>query len=79
MADEPVNLILEFVRRIDRRLENVETVAVDIRARLHSLEEQVALMRQDIVRVDHRMDASTSAFSASRSGSNSSRLEAVNG
>ncbi len=56
MADEPVNLILEFVRRIDRRLENVETIAVDIRARLHSLEEQVALMRQDIVRIDHRMD-----------------------
>jgi hypothetical protein len=56
MADEPVNLILEFVRRIDRRLENVETVAVDIRARLHPLGEQVALMRQDIVRIDHRMD-----------------------
>ncbi|MBV9430317.1 MAG: hypothetical protein JO137_00710 [Hyphomicrobiales bacterium] len=56
MADEPVNLILEFVRRIDRRLENVETVVVDMRARLHSLEEQVALMRQDVVRIDHRMD-----------------------
>jgi hypothetical protein len=56
MADEPVDLILEFVRRIDRRLENVETVAVDIRAPLHSLEEQVALMRQDTVRIDHRMD-----------------------
>jgi len=49
-------MVLEFVPRIDRRLENVETVAVDMRARLHSLEEQVALMRQDVVRIDHRMD-----------------------
>ncbi|MBV9519578.1 MAG: hypothetical protein JO068_15830 [Hyphomicrobiales bacterium] len=56
MADEPVNLIPEFVRRIDRRLENVKTAAVDMRAGLHSLEEQVALMRQDVVRIDHRMD-----------------------
>jgi hypothetical protein len=56
MADEPVNLILEFVRRIDRPLENVETVTVDMRARLHSLEEQVALVRQDMVRIDYRMD-----------------------
>ncbi|MBV8448157.1 MAG: hypothetical protein JO124_09250 [Hyphomicrobiales bacterium] len=56
MADGPVKMVLEFVPRIDRRLENVETVAVDMRARLHSLEEQVALMRQDVVRIDHRMD-----------------------
>ena len=56
MADEPVNLICEFVRRIDRRLENVETVAVGKRAPLHSVEEQVALMRQDVVRIDHSMD-----------------------
>ena len=49
-------MVLEFVPRIDRRLENVETVAVDMRARLPSLEEQVALMRQDVVRIDHRMD-----------------------
>ena len=80
MADEPVNSDFSIVLaesigawRMSRRF------AVDIRARLHSLEEQVALMRQDIVRIDHRMDASTSAFSASRGGSNSSRLEAANG
>ena len=56
MADEPVNLVLEFVKRIDRRLENVETIVIDTRARLHSVEEQVALMRQDVVRIDSRMD-----------------------
>ena len=56
MAEEPVNLVLEFVKRIDRRLENVETIVIDTRARLHSVEQQLVLLRQDVVRIDHRMD-----------------------
>ena len=56
MADEPVNLVLELVRRIDKRLENVEGVVLDTRSRLHSVEEQMALLRSDVVRIDHRMD-----------------------
>ncbi len=56
MAEEPTSIMLEFLRRIDRRLENVETVVLDVRARLNSVEQQVALLRQDVVRVDHRMD-----------------------
>ena len=56
MADEPINLMFEFVKRIDKRLENVELIALDTRARMHSLSEQVALLRSDIVRIDHRMD-----------------------
>ncbi|WP_158811594.1 hypothetical protein [Beijerinckia sp. L45] len=56
MEGEPVDLVLEFVRRIDRRLENVESIVIDTRSRLHSVEEQIALLRQDVVRIDHRMD-----------------------
>ena len=56
MVDEPINLMLEFVKRIDKRLENVELIALDTRARMHSVGEQVALLRSDVVRIDHRMD-----------------------
>ena len=56
MTDEPVNLVLRFVRRIDKRLENLESVVLDMRPRLHPVEEQIVLLRSDVVRIDHRMD-----------------------
>lgn len=56
VPDEPVSLMLEFIKRIDKRLENVELIALDTRAPMHSVSEQVALLRGDVVRIDHRMD-----------------------
>ena len=56
MADGPINLMFDFVKRIDKRLENVELIELDTRLRMHSLSEQVALLRSGVVRIDHRMD-----------------------
>ena len=56
MAEEPTNLIFEYLRRIDSRLDGIEG-KLDMRvARVSSLENQVAHMRTDIVRLEHRMD-----------------------
>jgi hypothetical protein len=56
MLEEATSLVLEFVERIGRRLEYVEAIAIVARRPLHSLEEQVAPIRQAIVRIDHRTD-----------------------
>lgn len=63
MADEPANLVLEYLRRINVRLDGLEQKADLMLHRLSSVEEQfavmkndLALMRSDLVRVEHRLD-----------------------
>jgi predicted nucleic acid-binding Zn-ribbon protein len=56
MSDEPDSIVLRYLRRIDERTERVEGDMKDIKTRLTSVEEQVSLLRSDVVHVQHRLD-----------------------
>jgi hypothetical protein len=75
MLEEATSLVLEYVKWIGRRLEYVEAVAIVTRRLLHFLEEQVAPVRQAIVRIDHRRDRFDERLQRIDSGLMSSRLE----
>jgi predicted nucleic acid-binding Zn-ribbon protein len=56
MSDEPDNVVLHYLRRIDERTERLEGDMKDMKTRLTSVEEQVSLLRSDVVHVQHRLD-----------------------
>jgi hypothetical protein len=63
MADEPENFVLQYLRRMDTKLDRVVDELVNVKQRLGSLEGQVALMRRDFsqlrevfLRLEHRID-----------------------
>ena len=59
MANEPENIVLVYLRRLDGKVDGLREEMREIKERLHSLERQVAgvrvdfaHMREDLVRVD---------------------------
>jgi phage shock protein A len=56
MSDEPDNIVLRYLRRIDERLDRVDTSLQNLIARIGSVEEQVAGLRKDFVRLEVRVD-----------------------
>ena len=56
MSDEPDNLILVYLRRIDARLERMESDLVDIKRRVTALEESQGRLHLDYAGVQLRMD-----------------------
>jgi chromosome segregation ATPase len=63
MSDEPDNIVLRYLRRIDARMDDLVADLKDVKGRLISLGEQVSLlrsemgtMRADMVRLEHRID-----------------------
>lgn len=56
MSDEPDNIALRYLRRIDERLDRVDTSLQNLIARVGSVEEQVAGLRKDFVRLEVRVD-----------------------
>ncbi len=63
MADEPENLILHYLRRLDAKVDGIDRKVTDLAERISSLERQVAGvrvdfadMRADFVRIEHRLD-----------------------
>jgi len=56
MSDEPDSLVLRYLRLIDERTERLESDMKDMKTRLTSVEEQVSLLRSDMVHVQHRLD-----------------------
>jgi predicted nucleic acid-binding Zn-ribbon protein len=56
MSDEPENIVLRYLRRIDERTDRFEHSMEDIKTRLTSVEGQVSLLRADVVHVNHRLD-----------------------
>jgi len=56
MSDEPDNIVLRYLRRIDERLDRVDTSLQNLIARACSVAAQVAGLRKDFVRLEVRVD-----------------------
>ena len=56
MADEPDNLILVYLRRIDGKVDRLAEDIGDLRNRVTSLDEQVVRIRGDLVAMSFRID-----------------------
>jgi hypothetical protein len=56
MVDEAVNIVLRYLRRIDERLDRIDNGFQNLVVRIGSLEEQVAGLRKDFVRLEVRVD-----------------------
>jgi len=54
--EKTASLILEYLRRLDKRQAAMHEDLMLIRDRLGSLESQASLMRGDPVRLEHRLD-----------------------
>jgi uncharacterized coiled-coil DUF342 family protein len=56
MADEPENLVLVYLRRLDEKVDRVLDDLRDIKHRVGSLERQAADIRVDMAAMSTRMD-----------------------
>jgi predicted nucleic acid-binding Zn-ribbon protein len=55
MAEEPEGIVLRYVRRIDERLDRIDVSLTNLVSRVASVEEQVAGLRKDFVRLEMRV------------------------
>ncbi len=58
MTDEPDNLILRYLRRIDASAERLSADMGDVKQRLTSVERQIGELRVDMAGISARMDRS---------------------
>jgi archaellum component FlaC len=56
MNDNVENLVLEMLRRMDQRLDNIENDLGDIKLRVTATEEHLASMMMSIAGINSRMD-----------------------
>ena len=56
MSDDPENLILVYLRRIDEKIDRLSDDIGDLRQRVTSLDEQAARIRGDMVAMSSRID-----------------------
>ena len=56
MADEPSNLLLEYMRRFDAKLDGVIEDVGDLKVRMTSLEERYAHVKMGLAVVQRRID-----------------------
>ncbi len=56
MADEPDNLVLQLLRRIDIKLDRVVDDVQDLKVRMTHVEESLAGVNRRIDRVEARLD-----------------------
>ena len=56
MSDQPDNLVLVYLRRIDERLERMEADIQDMKRRITALEQSQANLHADYAGVQLRMD-----------------------
>ena len=63
MPDDPENLILVYLRRMDSKLDRLADELGDVKLRLQALESgflevrrDVVSLHADLVRIDHRLD-----------------------
>jgi archaellum component FlaC len=63
MNDNVENLVLEMLRRMDQRLDNIENDLGDIKLRVTATEEHLASMMMSIAGINSRMDKLDSRMS----------------
>ena len=56
MADEPDNLVLVYLRRIDEKLDRVADDVRDLKVRMTAVEESVVGLQRRLDRLDVRVD-----------------------
>jgi archaellum component FlaC len=56
MADEPDNIVLAILRKIDQRTERMAEDLQDMKVRLTSVEEGLAGVNRRLDRLDHRLE-----------------------
>jgi phage shock protein A len=56
VADEPDSIVLQFLRRMDQRLDRIEQRTEELIGRAGSVEDQLSGLRADVVRLEHRID-----------------------
>ena len=55
MSDSP-NIVLEYLRRMDRRLDSLQADVADIKTRLTNIERHAALLHEDFAGQSVRLD-----------------------
>jgi len=56
MAEEPDNLVLQMLRRMDAKLHRVGEDIRDLKVRMSSLEENAAVVNRRLDRIEDRLD-----------------------
>jgi hypothetical protein len=63
MTDEPENLTLRYLRRIDEKIDRLGEDVIDMKARMQTvgtglvdIRRDIVNLHADIVRIDHRLD-----------------------
>ena len=56
MTGDVENLILEHLRRFDRRLDTMVADLQDVKIRMTSIEQNLSLVNQGLALVNHRID-----------------------
>ena len=56
MADEPENLVLQYLRRIDAKLDRVIEDVQDLKVRMTNVEERLAAVEMSIAGIQRRID-----------------------
>jgi predicted nuclease with TOPRIM domain len=56
MAEEPDNLVLQMLRRMDAKLDRVGEDIRDLKVRMSSLEENAAVVNRRLDRIEDRLD-----------------------
>lgn len=56
MSDEPDNIVLVMLRRIDAKLDRVGEDVHNLKVRMTSVEEGMAVMNRPVDRIEERLD-----------------------
>jgi chromosome segregation ATPase len=56
VAENVENLVLEYLRRIDRKVDGLVEDVRDLKIRMSSVELRLSTMQTDIARIDSRLD-----------------------
>ncbi len=56
MADEPDNLVLAMLRRMDQKLDRIAEDVHILKVRMTSVEEGIAILNRRVDRIEERLD-----------------------
>lgn len=56
MADEPDNIILRYLRRMDEKIDGLRDDTREVKTRLGLLEQQYACLSSRVDRIEHRLN-----------------------